>query len=268
MTPSTVDGSDNTSMRILVISNNPSDKNELVDYMHRRSFQTACLSDSINVNRHLVRDEPDLVVIDLAYDNDEHLRVLNEIKSRTNAPVIAIIQQGSIAFDRATALDLGVDDCLTRPFGPQELVARIRAILRRLPIRQAIRSPAPSGSYWFAGWHLDLRSRRLTNSNGMSVALTVAEYTLLVAFLEAPQRPLTREFLVHATHLHQDISPRSINVQVMRLRRKLATYPDARDLIKAELGIGYAFTAPVRTFGPGIAGTGCIREKRCQNGAK
>jgi two-component system, OmpR family, response regulator len=261
MTPSTVEGSDKTFMRILVISNNPSDKNELVDYMHRRSFQTACLSAPINVSRHLVRDEPNLVVLDLARDNDEHLRLLNEIKSRPT-PVIAIIGHGPVEFNRATALELGADDCLTRPFGPHELVARIRAILRRLPIQREIHSPAEKGNYCFAGWHLNLRLRRLTNSKGMLVALTAAEYALLVALLKTPQRPLTREFLMQATHLHQDVAPRSVDVQIMRLRRKLATDPNTRDLIKAEPGIGYVFNAPVKTFGPGMADSDCIREKR------
>jgi two-component system OmpR family response regulator len=246
MAPSTGEGSDKTSMRILVISNNPSDKNELVDYLRSRNFQTACMSDPINVNRHLVHDKPDLVVLDLVRDNDEHLRLLNEIRSHPNTPVIAIIGQGSIAFDRATTLDLGVDDCLTRPFGPHELVARIRAIVRRLPVQQAIRSPTGKVNYCFAGWHLELRHRRLTNSKGMRVELTVGEYALLLAFLKTPKRPLTREFLAQATHLHHDVASRSVDVQVMRLRRKLATDPTTRDLIKTKLGIGYVFNAPVK----------------------
>jgi DNA-binding response OmpR family regulator len=268
MTQSTVEGSDNPSMRILVISNNPWDKNELIDYMHRRSLQTACLSAPINLTRHLVRDEPNLVVLDLARDNDVHLRLLNEIKSRPNTPVIAIIGHGPDEFNRASALERGADDCLARPFGPHELVARIRAILRRLPAQSAFHSPAEKANYWFAGWHLNLRLRRLTNSKGMQVELTLAEYMLLVTLLKTPQRPLTREFLVQATHLHHDVAPRSVDVQIMRLRRKLATDPTTRDLIKAEPGIGYVFNAPVKTFDPAMPDSGRIREKQDRDRTK
>ncbi len=235
-------------MRILVVSNNPSDK-ELVNYMDRRGFQTECMSGLGDVSWYFVRAEPNLVIIDLAHDNPEHLRLLDELKSRANTPVIAIIEREPIEFDCATALELGADDCLARPFGARELVARTRAILRRLPIKRAIRSPAQSGSYWFAGWRLKLGSRRLTNSKGMSVALTAAEYILLIAFLDAPRRTLTRQFLVQATHLHQDIAERSIDVQVMRLRQKLATDRNMQDLIKAAPGLGYVFAAPVEKLG-------------------
>jgi two-component system OmpR family response regulator len=246
-------------MRILVVSNNPSDKHELVDYMDRQGFRTACMSRLGDVRRYLVRDEPNLVILDLAHDNPEHLRLLDEFKSHPHTPVIAIVERGPIEFDCATALERGADDCLMRPFGPREVVSRTRAILRRFPIKRAIRSPAQSGSYWFAGWRLKLGMRCLTNSTGISVALTAAQYTLLVVFLEAPRRTLTRQFLVQATHLHKDVAERSIDVQVMRLRQKLAT-DHKRDLIKTEPGIGYVFTAPVEKLGPRVADTGFIYE--------
>ena len=226
----------------------------------RRGFQTECMSGLGDVSWYLVRAEPNLVIIDLAHDNPEHLRLLDELKSRANTPVIAIIEREPIEFDCATALELGADDCLARPFGARELVARTRAILRRLPIKRAIRSPAQSGSYWFAGWRLKLGSRRLTNSKGMSVALTAAEYILLIAFLDAPRRTLTRQFLVQATHLHQDIAERSIDVQVMRLRQKLATDRNMQDLIKAAPGLGYVFTAAVEKLGSRVADTDFLHE--------
>jgi DNA-binding response OmpR family regulator len=252
-------GYDKAYMRILVISNNLSDRNELVEYMHRRSFQAACMSEPANLGRHLVSDEPNLVVLELAHDSRDCLRLLNEIKSQRNIPVIAITGHESCEFDRATALELGADDCLTRPFNPRELVARIGAILRRvrraiespsLNVKQIIQSPPQKTIYWFVGWNLNLRIRRLTNSKGARVPLTAAEYALLLTFIEAPQRPLTREFLVQATHLREDVAPRSIDVQVMRLRRKLAPDPNIPDLIKTAPGIGYVFNAPVKVIDP------------------
>jgi DNA-binding response OmpR family regulator len=248
-------------MRILVISNNLSDRNELVEYMHRRSFQTACMSEPADVRRHLESDEPNLVVLELAYDNKDRLRLLNEIRSQWNTPVIAISGQEPVEFDRATALELGADDSLTRPFNPRELVARIGAILRR--VGQAIEPPSQdvkhiiqscsrkkAAIYWFVGWNLNLRIRRLTNSKGARIALTAAEHALLLTFVEAPQRPLTREFLMQATHLHEDVAPRSMDVQVMRLRRKLAPDPNSPHLIKTAPGIGYVFDVPVKVIDP------------------
>jgi two-component system, OmpR family, response regulator len=97
----------------------------------------------------------------------------------------------------------------------------------------------------FGGWQLDRRKRRLTNSAGEPVALIKGEYALLIAFLDAPQRPLSRERLLRATRIHEDVFDRSIDVQVLRLRRKLETDPATRSIIRTERGVGYIFSLPV-----------------------
>ena len=104
----------------------------------------------------------------------------------------------------------------------------------------------------FAGWQLDRRTRRLTDAQGRPIALTKGEYALLIAFLDAPQRPLSREHLLQATRVHEDVFDRSIDVQILRLRRKLdaqpgETRPAGVGLIRTERGIGYVFTASVET---------------------
>jgi DNA-binding response OmpR family regulator len=168
-------------MRILVISNSPSDKKELVDYMHRRSFQTTCMPVPADVSGTLVGDKPDLVILDLAHDNVERPRLLDETRSPPHTQVIAITGHESAEFNLATVLEPSADDCLTRPFSPHEVVARIRDILQR--VKQAIQATSrKKASYWFTGRHLDLRIRRLTNPEGKPVALAVAEYALLTAF--------------------------------------------------------------------------------------
>ncbi|MBV8398648.1 MAG: winged helix-turn-helix domain-containing protein, partial [Acetobacteraceae bacterium] len=104
---------------------------------------------------------------------------------------------------------------------------------------------AERGRYRFSGWQLDRRTRRLTDPQGVMVTLTKGEYSLLVAFLDAPQRPLSREHLLQATHVHEDVFDRSIDVQILRLRRKLERDPNAPRVIQTERGVGYVFAVPV-----------------------
>jgi two-component system, OmpR family, response regulator len=125
----------------------------------------------------------------------------------------------------------------------------VRAVLRRIesgraaPIRDSDR-----GRFRFSGWQLDRRTRRLSDPEGASVALTKGEYALLVAFLEAPQRPLSREHLLNATRVHEDVFDRSIDVQILRLRRKLEQDPSAPQMIQTERGVGYVFARAVERF--------------------
>jgi len=150
--------------------------------------------------------------------------------------------------DRITSLELGADDYIVRP-SLRELLARARAILRRREMARAARTRDPEGGgYRFNGWQLERRTRRLVDANGMPVSLSKGEYVLLLAFLEAPQRPLSREHLLQATRVHEDIFDRSIDVQVLRLRRKLEVDPSAPRVIRTERGIGYIFALPVQSF--------------------
>jgi two-component system, OmpR family, response regulator len=120
-------------------------------------------------------------------------------------------------------------------------------VLRRQEAgRAALQRDPERGWYKFGGWELDRRARRLTDPNGTAVGLTKGEYALLTAFLDAPQRPLSREHLLQATRVHEDIFDRSIDVQILRLRRKLETDPSAPSIIRTERGVGYVFALPVQ----------------------
>jgi two-component system OmpR family response regulator len=150
--------------------------------------------------------------------------------------------------DRIVSLELGADDCIVRP-SPRELLARARAILRRREMARFARMRDPEGGgYRFNGWRLERRARRLVDGNGMPVSLSKGEYALLLTFLQEPQRPLSREHLLQATRVHEDILDRSIDVQVLRLRRKLEVDPSAPRVIRTERGIGYIFALPVQSF--------------------
>ena len=131
----------------------------------------------------------------------------------------------------------------------RELLARVRAVLRRQEIGRAARARDPErGGYRFNGWKLERRGRKLVDASNAPVPLSKGEYALLLAFLEAPERPLSREHLLQATRIHEDIFDRSIDVQVLRLRRKLENDPSAPRVIQTERGVGYVFTVPVEPF--------------------
>jgi len=148
--------------------------------------------------------------------------------------------------DRVVGLELGADDYLTKPFNLRELLARVRAVLRRFDIGRAAPARDPErGRFRFCGWQLDCKTRRLTDPAGAAVALTKGEYALLLAFLDAPQRPLSRDHLLQATRVHEDVFDRSIDVQILRLRRKLERDPNAPRVIQTERGVGYVFAVPV-----------------------
>ncbi|HYZ20580.1 MAG TPA: winged helix-turn-helix domain-containing protein [Rhodopila sp.] len=148
--------------------------------------------------------------------------------------------------DRVAGLELGADDYVSKPFGLRELLARIRAVVRRREVgRIAAERELRQGRCSFGGWTLDRRLRQLTDPSGAHVPLSKGEFALLVALSDAPQRPLTREHLLQATRVHEDVFDRSIDVQVLRLRRKLQVDPSAPSMIRTERGLGYAFTLAV-----------------------
>ena len=195
------------------------------------------------MNAYLAAGQPSLVLLDLRLDREDGLDLLRELRAYSDLPVIIMTGHRRDEIDRVVGLELGADDYITKPFGLRELLARIRAVLRR---HQTGRGTAPaleaeSRGYRFAGWMIDQRRRILTNPAGEPVPLTKGEFGLLLAFLEAPGRPLSREQLLQATRVHEDIFDRSIDVQVLRLRRKLEVDPSVPNAIRTERGIGYSF---------------------------
>jgi two-component system OmpR family response regulator len=214
----------------------------VMNYLREHDIRAISASGRDEVAGLLVREEPKLVILDLRLGQEDGLDLLREIRSNSDVPVIITTGHRRDEIDRVVGLELGADDYITKPFGLRELLARIRAVLRR---REAVQRDQERGRCRFGGWQLDRRIRRLTDSSGISVALTKGEYALLIAFLDAPQRPLSREHLLQATRIHEDVFDRSIDVQVLRLRRKLETNPNAPRVILTERGVGYVFALPV-----------------------
>ena len=234
------------SARVLVIDDNVSMQHMLANYLVERNMRVASASQRRDVIRHFSAGEPDIVLLDIRLGHEDGFDLLREIRSRSDVPVIITTGHRCDEIDRVVGLELGADDYVTKPFGLRELVARIHAVIRRQEAaRNTSQREAERGHYRFGGWHLDRRGRRLTDPNGVPVALTKGEYALLTAFLDAPQRPLTREHLLQATRFHEDIFDRSIDVQILRLRRRLETDPSMPRIIQTERGVGYTFALPV-----------------------
>ena len=234
------------SARVLFVDDDPTMRHMVVSYLADHDMRASAVAGRGAMIEQFVRDEPDLVILDLRLGQEDGFDLLREIRSRSDVPVIIATGHRRDEIDRVVGLELGADDYVTKPFSLRELLARIRAVLRRQENGHATpQKDMERGLYRFGDWQLDRCTRRLARSDGTPVALTKGEYALLLAFVGAPQRPLSREHLLQATRMHEDVFDRSIDVQVLRLRRKLETDPSAPRVILTERGVGYVFALPV-----------------------
>jgi DNA-binding response OmpR family regulator len=230
----------------MVVEDDLTMRHLVMNYLAEHDIRAVAASRRDEVSAFLTRGEPDLVILDLRLGQEDGLDLLREIRSHSDVPIIITTGHRRDEIDRVVGLELGADDYITKPFGLRELLARIRAVLRRREAGNAAAArDSERGRCRFGGWLLDRRSRRLTNSAGAPVSLTKGEYSLLIAFVDAPQRPLSREHLLQATRIHEDVFDRSIDVQVLRLRRKLESDPSTPSIIQTERGVGYVFSLPV-----------------------
>jgi len=225
---------------ILIINSDPAMRQTVRGYFSDHNFPARCAS---NWSELKCTGTPSLIIMDQSHGLDQ----LRSIRSKSDIPIIMTGDRAD-EVDPIVSLELGADDYIVRP-SPRELLARTRAILRRRQLSRAAQiRKRQEGGYRFNGWRLERYGRRLVDPNETSVSLSKGEYALLLAFLEAPERPLTREHLLNATRVHEDIFDRSIDVQVLRLRRKLEIDPNAPRMIQTERGIGYVFALPVERF--------------------
>jgi DNA-binding response OmpR family regulator len=236
------------SVLILVVDDDPMLSQMVVNYLNENNMR-AVSAGRQEMARLFAESEPNLVILDLRLGEEDGLDLLREMRSHSNVPVIIVTGHRPDEIDRIVGLEPGADHYIVKPFSLRELLARVRAVLRRQEMGRVARAHDPErGGYRFDGWQLERRGRRLVDSNAAPVSLSKGEYALLLAFLEAPQRPLTREHLLQATRVHEDIFDRSIDVQILRLRRKLEIDPSASRAIQTERGVGYVFVLPVEPF--------------------
>ncbi len=200
----------------------------------------------------LMRDDaPALVLLDLGLPGEDGFVIARQLREHHRCGLVIVSGRGD-AVDKVVGLEIGADDYVTKPFDLRELLARIKAVLRRLepaaPVSAAAAAAAPGG-FRFAGFTLDAGARRLTDTAGTELALTGGEFDLLATFCKHAGRVLSRDFLLDATR-GRDAGPfdRTIDVQVGRLRRKLEAQAEGATLIKSVRGAGYLLAVPVQAL--------------------
>ena len=220
----------------------------LEDYLRKNDLRVTAVTTGKQMLELIAKEAIDLLLMEVGLPGEDGLALTKTVRELTRLPVVVVSDRDEEA-DRVMGLELGADDYVTKPFSQRELLARIRALLRRSKVdfetlqRQADGKPR---AYRFAGWELNLGLIRLTDPNGDRVALSRGEFNLLRAFLSAPQRLLTRDQLLDLTRLHsEDVYNRSIDLQVLRLRRKIEADPTRPRFIKTERGSGYYFDSIV-----------------------
>ena len=233
--------------RVLVVDDDPAMQRMVSDYLGSNGMRVAVAANKFEMSRQLSSGSFNIVLLDLRLGQEDGLDLLRDLRGKSDLPVIIMTGHRRDEVDRVVGLELGADDYVMKPFSLRELLARIRVVLRR--VESGARPAQESGPVRsrFGQWTLDRRSRRLIQADGGMVALTKGEYGLLLAFVDAPQRTLTREQLLHATRVHEDVFDRSIDVQILRLRRKLEGDPSQPSVIVTERGVGYIFALAVET---------------------
>ena len=231
---------------VLAVDDDPSVCQMIVDYLADNDMRVTAAASGREIADAMARETVDLLVLDLRLPGEDGMQIARTIRAQSDIPIIMLTGRRDEA-DRVMGLEIGADDYLTKPFSPRELLARIRALLRRSRAYETVADGLTRiRAYRFAGCELSVRLRRLTTPEGETVPLTNAEFNLLVAFLAAPQRVLSREQLLELSRLHNDeVYDRSIDVQVARLRRKLEPGGMRPQLIRTERGAGYVFSAAV-----------------------
>src|SRR5256885_1813520 len=233
---------------ILPVDDDLSVRQMIVDYLGANEMRVTAVASGREIADVRARETIDLLVLDLPLPGEDGMQIARRLRQESGLPIIMLTGRKDEA-DRVMGLELGADDYLTKPFSPRELLARIRALLRRSRAQESIADGlARIRAYRFAGWELNVRLRRLRSPQGQMVATTNSEFNLLVAFLAAPQRVLSREQLLELSRLHNDeVYDRSVDVQVGRLRKKIEPKGTQAQLIRTERGAGYVFTAAVET---------------------
>ncbi len=234
---------------ILVVDDDPALRELLLAYLAENDLRVTAVASGVDMLTVFDSEAIDLVVLDLRLPGEDGMQLTRQLRERAAVPIVLLTGKAEEA-DRVMGLELGADDYVTKPFSPRELLARIRAVLRRyqtqtdLPARDEQRR-----AFRFAGWELNLRTRKLVTAGGDKLDLSNGEFSLLAAFCAAPQRVLSRDQLLGLSRLHNaEVYDRSIDVQILRLRRKIEADAAHPQLIVTERGAGYVFNVAVETL--------------------
>lgn len=231
---------------VLALDDDPAIRQLVSDYLGENELRVTTVANGKEFDAAMAREMIDLVVLDVRPKGEDGMQIAHKLRESSGIPILMLTGRAEEA-DRVMGLELGADDYLTKPFSPRELLARIRALLRRARAQATVTDGINHvRAYRFGGWELNVGLRRLKSAEGRMVDLTNGEFSLLAAFVSAPQRILSRDQLLELSRLHNaEVYDRSIDVQILRLRRKIEPDPAQPHFIRTERGAGYFFDASV-----------------------
>jgi DNA-binding response OmpR family regulator len=258
-----------TPQHIAIVDDEPDITQLLANYLGANGFTVTQVHDGTALMELMERTAPDLVLLDLGLPGEDGFAIARRLREHWRCGLVIVSGRGD-AVDKVVGLEIGADDYVTKPFDLRELLARVKAVLRRMhgdapgapladaPAANASRNSAPAAGarggerYRFAGWLLDRRARRLLGPSGSEVGLTGGEFDLLSVFVQHPGRVLSRDFLLESTR-GREAAPfdRTIDVQIGRLRRKLEVDPQDPQILKSVRGAGYVLVASVHADAAG-----------------
>jgi two-component system OmpR family response regulator len=235
------------SPHILVVDDDPQIQSLLQDYLATHGLRVSVASSGKQMSQLLADEAIDLIVLDLRLAGEDGMAIVRSLRDQSAIPIVMLTGVSDEA-DRVMGLELGADDYLTKPFSPRELLARMRTVLRRAKAAAAPGQEKERAirAYRFAEFELNLRTRRLKKHDGHGIVLTNGEFNLLAALLAAPERILSRDQLLEASRVYDnEVYDRAIDIQVLRLRRKIEVDPSQPRFIVTERGVGYIFSCRV-----------------------
>jgi DNA-binding response OmpR family regulator len=234
---------------ILAVDDDPDIRQVITEYLEDNDLRVSAVESGRAMNDVLQREVVDLIVLDLRLKGEDGMTLARQLRDESSIPIIILTGKADEA-DRVMSLELAADDYLTKPFSPRELLARIRALLRRAKASATLAEEVGKHrAYRFEGWELNVRLRKIKSPDGRTLPLSNGEFSLLTALLSAPQRVLTRAQLLELSRLYGDeVYDRSIDVQILRLRRKIESDPSQPKFILTERGAGYVFSVPVEAL--------------------
>jgi len=237
------------SPHVLVVDDDPDIRTVLTDYLAKNDIRVTAVASGREMLKAFQSEAIDLVLLDVRMPGENGMVLTRELRERASVPIMLLTGNAEEA-DRVMGLELGADDYVTKPFSPRELLARIRALLRRYQLGAGTQARDDKRrAYRFAGWELNLRTRKLAAPDNRKLDLSNGEFSLLAAFCGSAQRVLSRDELLSLSRLHNaEVYDRTVDVQVVRLRRKIEVDPARPQLIVTERGAGYIFMPAVESL--------------------
>jgi len=236
-----------SSTHVAVLDDEPEITHLIARYLGTQGFRVSELHDGAALAALMRDDPPALVLLDLGLPGEDGFAIARELRAHHRVGLVIVSGRGE-AIDKVVGLEVGADDYVTKPFDLRELLARVKAVLRRIESAPPapVATVAAAEGFRVGGWRVEVAARRVSDDRGAELALTGGEFDLLVTFCRHPSRVLSRDFLLDATR-GREAGPfdRTIDVQVGRLRRKLEADPERPALIKSVRGAGYLLAAPV-----------------------